>query len=58
MIRSIRKILRTLLGSQIVEDRTLLTLMAEVEKIVSDRRLTLPTSDANDPEPLPFLLEN
>ena len=42
MIRSIRKILRSLLGSQIVDDETLLTRMAEVEKILNDRPLTLP----------------
>ena len=52
MIRSIRKILRSLLGSQVVDDETLLTLMAEVEKILNDRPLTPPTSDSNDPEPL------
>lgn len=34
MIRSIRKILRALLGCQLVDDETLLTLMAEVEKIL------------------------
>ena len=53
MIRSIRRILRALLGCQLVDDETLLTLMAEVEKILNDRRpLTPPTSDLNDPEPL------
>lgn len=52
MIRSIRKILRSLLGSQVVNDETLLTLMAEVEKILNDHPLTPSTSDSNDPEPL------
>ena len=52
MIRSIRRILRALLGCQLVDDETLLTLMAEVEKILNDRPLTPPTSDSNDPEPL------
>ena len=42
MIRSIRKILRLLLGSQIMDDETLLTCMTEVEKILNDRPLTLP----------------
>ena len=42
MISSIRKILRSLLGSQIMDDETLLTCMAEVEKILNDRPLTLP----------------
>jgi len=52
MIRSIRRILRALLGSQFVDDETLLTLMGEVEKILNDRPLTPPTSDSKDPEPL------
>ena len=52
MTRSIRRILRTLLGCQLVDDETLLTLKAEVEKISNDRPLTSPTSDLNDPEPL------
>ena len=43
MIRLIRKILRSLLGSQIGDDETLLTRMAEVEKILNvDRPLILP----------------
>ena len=52
MTRSIRRILRALLGCQLVDDEALLTLMAEVEKILNDRPLTSPTSDSNDPEPL------
>lgn len=46
--------IRSLLGSQIVNNVTLLTRMAEVEKILNDRRLDLtpPTSDSKDPEPL------
>ena len=51
-IRSIRRILRALLGCQLMDDETVLTLVAEVEKILNDRPLTLPTSDSNDPEPL------
>ena len=35
-----------------MDDETVLTLVAEVEKILNDRPLTLPTSDSNDPEPL------
>ena len=52
MIRLIHKILRTLLGSQLVDDETLLTLMAEVKKMLNDRPLTPPTSDLYDPEPV------
>ena len=35
-----------------MDNETLLTLMAEVEKILNDRLLTPPTSDSIDPEPL------
>ena len=42
MMRSIRKILCLLLGSQIVDDETLPTLMAEVGKILNDRSLPPP----------------
>ena len=52
MIRSVRKILRALLGNQIVNDETLLTVMAEVEKILNDRPLTRLSEDPNDLEPL------
>ena len=52
MIRSARKILRALLGNQIVNDETLLTVMAEVEKILNDRPLTRVTEDPKDLEPL------
>lgn len=49
-ICSIRKILRSLLGGQTVNDETLLTLTAEVEKILNDRPRTPPKSDSNDSE--------
>ena len=52
MIRSVRKILRALLGNQIVNDETLLTVMAEVEKILNDRPLTRLSEDPNDLESL------
>ena len=52
IIRSIRKILRSLLGEQLVDDETLLTFMAEVEKILNDRPLTPPSSDPKDLDPL------
>ncbi|KAK2551629.1 hypothetical protein P5673_027396 [Acropora cervicornis] len=52
MIRSIRKILRFLLGNQLVDDQTLLTFIAEVEKILNDCPLVPPSSDPRDPEPL------
>ena len=46
MIRSIRKILRSLLGSQIVDDETILTLMEDPPPPPP------PTSDSSDAEPL------
>ena len=52
IIRSIRKIFRSLLGSQVVNDETLLTFMAEVEKILNDRPLTRQTEDPADLNPL------
>ena len=52
IIRSIRKILRALLGQQLVTDEMLQTLMAEVAGILSSRPLTLVSSDPKDLEPL------
>ena len=52
MIRSARKILRALLGNQIVNDETLVTVMAEIEKILNDRPLTRISEDPKDLEPL------
>ena len=52
MIRTTRKILKILTNEQLVNDETLLTLMAEAEKIINDRPLTPPSSDPMDLEPL------
>ena len=52
MIRTTRKILKILANEQLVNDETLLTLMAEAEKIINDRPLTPPSSDPMDLEPL------
>ena len=52
MIRSVRRILRAPLGTQIVNDETLLTIMADVEKILHDRPLTKLNEDLKDLEPL------
>jgi hypothetical protein len=52
MIRSIRKILRSLMTDQLVNDETLATILAEVEKILNDRPLTRLSDDPNDLEPL------
>jgi hypothetical protein len=52
MIRSIRKILRSLLGDQLVTDEVLTTLITEVEHIMNSRPLTKLSDDANDLEAL------
>ena len=52
IIRSIRKILRSLLRDQLIDDKSLLTFIAEAEKIVKDRLLTPPTCDPDDLQPL------
>ena len=52
MIRSVRCILQKLLHEQLVHDESLLTLMAEVEKVLNDRPLWPPSSDAMDQPPL------
>jgi len=51
-IRSIRKILRALLGQQLVSDETLQTLMSEVEGILNGRPLTPVSSNPKDLDPL------
>jgi hypothetical protein len=52
MIRSIRRILRSLMGNQLLDDETLLTFMSEVEKILNDRPLVPCSADSSDLEPL------
>ena len=52
MIRSVCKIVRALLGTQIVNDETLLTIIIEVETILNDRPLTKLSEDPMDQEAL------
>ena len=52
MIRSVRKILRSLLKEQVVSDEVLLTLMAEVEAILNARPLTPLSFDPGEDGPL------
>ena len=52
IIRSIRKILRALLGQQLVTDEMLQTLTAEIAGILNSRPLTPVSSDPEDLEPL------
>ena len=52
LIRSVRSILQRILKEQVVKDEALLTIMAEVEKILNDRPLWPPSSDSKDERPL------
>lgn len=51
-IRSVRKILKSVLKEQTVTDECLQTLMCEVEAIINDRPITNSSSDPNDLEAL------
>lgn len=51
-IRTVRKVLRSILKEQLVNDEGLLTLMCEVESVLNDRPLTTVTDDPTDLEPL------
>ncbi|CAB4026990.1 pol poly [Paramuricea clavata] len=52
LIRSIRRILKALLQGQRVNDESLVTSMAETERILNDRPLTRQEDHPNDLEPL------
>jgi len=52
MIRTVRKILKGILGEQLVNDEVLATTLAEVEGILNARPLTKISQDPNDMEPL------
>ena len=52
MIRSVRKILRALLGEQLISDESLRTMMTEVQSILNSRPLTPVSSDPKDLEPI------
>ena len=52
MIRSTRSILRAVAGEQVLTDESLLTFVAEAERILNDRPITHVSSDCKDYEPL------
>ena len=52
LIRSVRRILKSIVREQLLNDESLLTLITEVEKILNDRPITYVSDDASDPEPL------
>lgn len=52
LIRLVKKILRSVLKQQTLDDETLSTALCEVEAILNDRLITTVSSDPNDLEPL------
>ena len=52
LIRSVRSILRAIVGLQLLSDEGLSTVMAEVERILNDRPLTTVSCDSRDAEVL------
>lgn len=51
-VKSVKKILKSVLHEQTIDDECLLTLLCEVENILNDRPLTTASEDPNDLEPL------
>lgn len=51
-IRSVRKLLKSILKEQNVDDESLQTLMCEIEAIINDRPITTSSDDLNDLEAL------
>ena len=52
MIRSVKGVLRSIVGKQVLNDESLLTFLSEVERILNDRPLTTVSSDVRDPDVL------
>lgn len=52
LIRSVRSVLTSVVGQQILDDEGLQTLMCEVEAILNDRPITTVSDDSNDLEAL------
>ena len=52
IVQSVKRILKALLREQLVNDESLLTLMAETESVINSRPLTLNPDDPIDAEPL------
>ncbi|XP_038063022.1 uncharacterized protein LOC119733709 [Patiria miniata] len=51
-IRTVRKILNTVMKQQVLHDESLSTMMCLVESVINGRPLTVVSDDARDPEPL------
>lgn len=52
LIRSARDILKAMVKEQVLRDETLLTFIAEAERIMNDRPITALSDDVDDPQPL------
>ena len=52
LIRSVKEILRHLVGDRLLTDEELVSFLCEAERILNDRPLTRMGSDAQDPTPL------
>ena len=52
LIRSLRRILRSMIGERLLDDETLVTFLTEVEKIMNNRPITRVSDDINDLEAL------
>jgi transposase InsO family protein len=52
LVRSVKQILRHLVGSRLLNDEELVSFMCEAERILNDRPLTRMGSDPRDPTPL------
>lgn len=52
LIRSVTRILRSMIGGRLLDDETLVTLLTEVEKIMNSRPIARVSNDVNDLEAL------
>lgn len=52
LIRTIKKVLYSIVRQQVLDEESLQTVLCEVETILNDRPITVVSDDASDPEPL------